>query len=123
MHTARPAQRLTPNMFGTPFGVCGLATCWSTAHVAIAVPAWPADVLWALAALLWLVCLVARQQRDAGEAVFVVGLITTLALGGWLTTRWITAEQSAAGEGQPPRPPHPASAGFGILPYLIKELP
>ncbi|WP_051818559.1 MULTISPECIES: hypothetical protein [Streptomyces] len=131
MHAVRPPQRLAPNMFGIPFGVCGVAQCWSTAHASIAAPSWPGDALWVLAALSWLVCLVAylisnfragrlrtelkdptyapftslivivpmllgvtlaQHQRGAGESVFVVALVLTLALGGWLTAEWITAD-------------------------------
>jgi len=46
--------RLTPNLFAIPFGLCGLAECWSVAHTLAFVPAWPADAVWALAAGVWL---------------------------------------------------------------------
>jgi tellurite resistance protein len=46
--------RLTPNLFGIPFGLCGLAECWSLAAALARVPAWPADALWVLAAGVWL---------------------------------------------------------------------
>jgi tellurite resistance protein len=46
--------RLTPNLFGIPFGLCGLAECWSLAHGLALAPAWPADSLWVLAAGVWL---------------------------------------------------------------------
>jgi tellurite resistance protein len=46
--------RLTPNLFGIPFGLSGLAGCWSLAQGLAFVPAWPADILWVLAAGVWL---------------------------------------------------------------------
>jgi tellurite resistance protein len=46
--------RLTPNLFGIPFGLSGLAECWSLAQGLAFVPAWPADILWVLAAGVWL---------------------------------------------------------------------
>jgi tellurite resistance protein len=46
--------RLTPNLFGLPFGLCGLAQCWQIAHVAGPVT----DVLWMVAALAWLTVVV-----------------------------------------------------------------
>jgi tellurite resistance protein len=46
--------RLTPNLFGIPFGLCGLAQCWSVAAALAFVPAWPADILWVFAAGVWL---------------------------------------------------------------------
>lgn len=46
--------RVTPNLFGIPFGLSGLAECWSLASAHAAVPAWPADALWVLAAGVWL---------------------------------------------------------------------
>jgi tellurite resistance protein len=50
----RTPVRLTPNLFGIPFGLCGLAQCWTVAHGLTPVPAWPADTLWVLAAGVWL---------------------------------------------------------------------
>jgi tellurite resistance protein len=51
---ARTSTRLTPNLFGIPFGLSGLAQCWSLAHTLAVAPAWPADTLWVLAAGVWL---------------------------------------------------------------------
>lgn len=42
--------RLTPNLFGIPFGLCGLAQCWQVADVSGPVT----DVLWVVAAAAWL---------------------------------------------------------------------
>lgn len=127
----RPPLRLTANLFGTAFGLCGLAQCWSTAHSLVGIASWPADVLWILAGVVWLVTLVAylvhiaRSGRlrseladptfapftslttitpmllgvalaqhlpGAGATLFVVALILTVALGGWLTGEWIIAD-------------------------------
>jgi tellurite resistance protein len=127
----RPSARLTPNLFGTSFGICGLAQCWAVAHSRIGSPSWPATSLWVLAALVWLVTVVAyvaatvttgrfraeftdptfgpftslvvivpmllgvagaEYDRDLGNAVFLVALVLTLALGGWLTAQWIVTD-------------------------------
>ena len=132
MGTVRPpGPRLTANLFGTSFGLCGLAQCWSVARSTIDSPSWPADAVWVLAALTWLVTLVAYvsnavaagrlvsdltdptfgpftslavivpmqlgaalapHSRDLGNAIFLVSLVLTVGLGGWLTARWITTD-------------------------------
>jgi tellurite resistance protein len=53
-----PPIVLTPNLFGIPFAVAGVALGWSTAHQLVGAPAWPAVVLWLLAGLVYLVLLV-----------------------------------------------------------------
>jgi tellurite resistance protein len=53
----RTPVRLTPNLFGVPLGLCGLAECWSLAQGVAVVPAWPTDTLWVLAAGVWLLTL------------------------------------------------------------------
>jgi tellurite resistance protein len=126
-----PKARLTANLFGTSFGLCGLAQCWSVARSTIGSPSWVADVLWILAALTWLVTLVAyvsnagaagrlvsdltdptfgpftslvvivpmqlgtalaSYSRDLGNSVFLVSLVLTVGLGGWLSAQWITRD-------------------------------
>ncbi len=69
MSRAGPAARLTPNLFAIPFGLCGLAQCWSLAAAEDAAPAWPADVLYALGAVVWAGLLVAyvRNTVAAGR--------------------------------------------------------
>jgi tellurite resistance protein len=69
MTTPRPPARLTPNLFGVPFGLAGLAGCWSAAHHAAVVAGWPADALWLLAALSWVAVLgpYLRQVLGAGR--------------------------------------------------------
>jgi tellurite resistance protein len=55
MARPRTPVRLTPNLLGIPFGLCGLAECWSLARGLALVPGWPADILWVLAAGVWVV--------------------------------------------------------------------
>jgi tellurite resistance protein len=129
--TGKPAYRVTPNVFGMPFGVCGLAQVWSTAHAVAGLPQWPADALWVAAACIWLATLIwylgnvlrggrlrtelrdpvfapftalivivpmllgialGGHARAAGEAVFIVALVLTVAVGSWLSGEWIIAD-------------------------------
>ncbi len=55
----RPTLRLRANLFGTSFGICGLAQCWSVAHSTIGSPLWPATSLWLLAGTTWLITAIA----------------------------------------------------------------
>src|SRR5690348_5812212 len=77
--TGRPAYRVTPNVFGTSFGVCGLAQAWSTAHAVSGIPRWPADTLWIIGACLWLATLIwyatnvirgGRLRTEVADPVF-----------------------------------------------------
>jgi tellurite resistance protein len=65
--TARPAGsvRMTANLFGIPFGLAGLATSWSTARDFANLPGWPANVLWLVAAVVYLVTLTAYLRNVA----------------------------------------------------------
>ena len=55
----RPRRyRLTANLFAIPFGVGGLAQCWTIAAQRTSVPSWPGDVLWLAATALWLSVLI-----------------------------------------------------------------
>jgi tellurite resistance protein len=56
--TSKRAYRVTPNVFGLPFGLCGLAQCWATAHAVTGTPRWPADTLWILTAAVWVATLI-----------------------------------------------------------------
>jgi tellurite resistance protein len=56
--TTRRGFRVTPNVFGMPFGLCGLAQAWATAHVVSGIPRWPSDALWLVAATVWLACVI-----------------------------------------------------------------
>ncbi|GAA3553146.1 dicarboxylate transporter/tellurite-resistance protein TehA [Microlunatus spumicola] len=127
--------RLRPNLFGVPFGLAGLAACWSAAGAVVPVPSAVASVLWAVTALVWLVVLVpyagqvlrerrlgaeltdptfgpftavpvmlvmllsgalAAWSRPAGVAVFAVGLVLTVLVGGYLTGQWIISDLQLA---------------------------
>lgn len=133
--TGKPAYRVTPNVFGTSFGVCGLAQAWSTAHAVAGIPRWPADTLWVAAAVIWLATLfwyagnvirggrlrtelkdpvfapftalivivpmllgvaLSGYARAAGAVVFLVALVLTVAIGGWLSGDWIIADLQLA---------------------------
>ena len=52
------SYRVTPNVFGVPFGFCGLAQCWATAHAVAGTPRWPADALWIVTAAIWVATLI-----------------------------------------------------------------
>ncbi|MFJ6708116.1 MULTISPECIES: TDT family transporter [unclassified Streptomyces] len=88
MTTTRPSPyRLAPNLFGIAFGTAGLAQAWSAAADTIGAPGWPSYVLWILAAVIWLVTLVAYlrnaiAQRRLGSEVPnpVTGPFTALAV-------------------------------------------
>lgn len=54
MSTTMPRYRITANLFAIPFGLAGLAQCWTAAHDVGAVPLWPATVGWAVDAAAWL---------------------------------------------------------------------
>jgi tellurite resistance protein len=41
------------DLFGMPLGVAGLAGCWAAAESALALPAWPAEALFAASTALW----------------------------------------------------------------------
>ncbi|MEV4348240.1 hypothetical protein AB0J83_27605 [Actinoplanes sp. NPDC049596] len=56
--TGRRGYRVTPNVFGVPFGFCGLAQCWATAHAVSGLPRWPADILWVVTAAVWVAALI-----------------------------------------------------------------
>jgi len=135
MAIGEPSYRVTPNVFGVPFGLCGLAQSWSTAHTTTGMSRWPADVLWVLAACAWLATLfwyagnvvrggrlrtelrdpvfapfvalvvivpmllgvaLAGHARTAGQVVFLVGLVLTVVIGGWLSGEWIVADLQLA---------------------------
>ena len=46
---------LTANLFGVAFGIAGLAQAWSTVTRLAGVPDWPGNVLWIVAAFVWLI--------------------------------------------------------------------
>jgi len=69
---------MTANVLGIPFGLAGLAQCWSTAHNLIAVPAWPANLLWIVATVAYLVTAAAylRNVVSTGRASTEPGDLT-----------------------------------------------
>jgi tellurite resistance protein len=125
---AAPPFLVAANVFGISFSLSGVAQAWTTATDLMGVPAWPSDVLWVLAAAVWLVSVagylwrviagrrlraefvnptfapflslavivpmllgvaLAKQQRTAGEIVFLVALVLTILFGGWISGQWI----------------------------------
>jgi tellurite resistance protein len=66
--------RLTPNLFGIPFGLAGLAQCWQIAVATAGAPQAVADVWWLLAALAYLVVTVLyvgqRGTKDLADPIF-----------------------------------------------------
>jgi len=74
-----PPLHLTANLFGLPFGLCGLAQCWSASSILVGLPPWPAVALWVLAGLTWLLTLIAygvnvvatgRLRTELSDPVF-----------------------------------------------------
>jgi tellurite resistance protein len=63
----RPPVRLPPNLFGIPFGLCGLAQCWALGATLASVPHWPSEALWVLAGAVWL-GLLARYLAGAAAS-------------------------------------------------------
>jgi tellurite resistance protein len=64
----RPSPyRLTPNLFSVGFGTAGLAQAWAVAAGTVDAPSWPADVLWILAAVVWLVTLVTYARNVVAQ--------------------------------------------------------
>jgi len=91
-----PSPQLPPkiplNFFAIPFGLLGLADCWFVAAKFSLAPIAIADVLTAIAALIWLTVLIAyaRYARPRPGALVVDLLITaTVLLGGFFTGQWI----------------------------------
>jgi len=100
----RPRHRLTPNLFAIPFGVSGLAQCWTVAADLGTAPAWPGGVLWVLAAAVWVLVAGAwlsrlRRPADLGRELadpttgpFVaVAVIVPMLLGAALARQLPTA--------------------------------
>jgi tellurite resistance protein len=95
----RPRFLVTANLFGVPFGLAVLAQCWSAARELIGVPSWPADLLWLLTAVVYLLTLAAygnnvvrtgRSRTEAGDLtfgpftalIFIIPMMLGLALAG-----------------------------------------
>ncbi|WP_432519080.1 TDT family transporter [Kineococcus sp. SYSU DK006] len=89
--------RLTPNLFGTSFGLTGLAAAWTAAAAATDLPTWPATALWVAAALAHVVIAVAyladalahhRLASDVADPVLgpftALGFVPVMLLGAWV---------------------------------------
>lgn len=89
--------RVTPNLFGTSFGLTGLAATWTAAAAATTLPAWPATVAWAAAALVHAVVAIAyladtlRHRRLASDVAdptlgpfTVLGFVPVMLIGAWV---------------------------------------
>jgi tellurite resistance protein len=61
------APYLTANLFAVAFGMTGLAQAWSTATRLANGPDWPGNALWIVAALVWLIILIAYLANVAAQ--------------------------------------------------------
>lgn len=69
MPTSTPRYQITANLFAIPFGLAGLAQCWTAAHDVGAVPIWPATVGWGVDAVAWLlICAVYFGRHHTAAA-------------------------------------------------------
>lgn len=75
----RPRRRLVANLFGIPFGLAGLAQCWTVSAELAHTPSWPGDALWIATGAVWLVTLIAfvtnlsrtrRWREQLADATF-----------------------------------------------------
>ena len=58
-----PRHRLPANLFAIPFGLAGLAQCWTVAADLGTAPGWPGGVLWVLCAAVWALVTAAWSVR------------------------------------------------------------
>jgi tellurite resistance protein len=58
---------LTANLFAVAFGLVGLAQAWSAATQLAGASEWPANVLWIVAALTWLITVAAYVTNVAAQ--------------------------------------------------------
>jgi tellurite resistance protein len=61
------ALYLTANLFAVAFGVAGLAQAWSTVTRLAGVSDWPGNMLWIIAAVVWLITLAGYLANVAGQ--------------------------------------------------------
>jgi tellurite resistance protein len=91
--------RITPNLFGIPFGFAGLAGAWTAAGTELGIAGWPGDVLWCLTVAAWIAVagLYLRDARsrmptelaDPTFAPFLsLALITPMLAGAALAPHW-----------------------------------
>jgi tellurite resistance protein len=88
----RPGRRIPPNLFGAPFGLAGLAEAWTVAAKDLGTPQGVADAISIVAAVAWVVIVVAYLRQgwrtvvaDARDRVTTpfgpLALITPMLLG------------------------------------------
>ena len=65
--TQGKALHLTANLFAVPFGLAGLAQAWSAVTQLAGASDWPANALWIVAALTWLITAVAYLTNVAAQ--------------------------------------------------------
>jgi tellurite resistance protein len=61
------ARHLTANLFAVAFGVAGLAQAWSAVTQLASASDWPGNVLWIIAAVIWLITLAAYVASVAAQ--------------------------------------------------------
>ncbi|NHC47441.1 SLAC1 family transporter [Motilibacter aurantiacus] len=106
---AATTSAVTPNLFGSAFGMAGLALAWEAATPGLGLPRWPTDLLWLLAAgvyagtlVAYVVDVVRRRRLRADLDSPVLGPFTSLAaipaimLGGALADHAETAGTAIA---------------------------
>ena len=62
------ALHLTANLFAVAFGLAGLAQAWSTVAQLASASDWPGNVLWIIAAVIWLITLAAYLANVAAQS-------------------------------------------------------
>ncbi|WP_311736742.1 SLAC1 family transporter [Kineococcus radiotolerans] len=96
--TAPTRARLTPNLFGTSFGLTGLAATWAAASAATTLPTWPATVLWVAATVVHAVVAIAyladtlshrRLASDVADPTLgpftALGFVPVMLIGAWVS--------------------------------------
>jgi tellurite resistance protein len=88
----RGRVRITPNLFGIPFGLAGLAEAWAAAARSADLAVWPSDAIWVLAGAAWVVVLSgylvnarSRLSDELADPIFApflsLAVITPMLLG------------------------------------------
>lgn len=73
-------DRLTPNYFGMPFGILGLAAAWKAAVAVLAAPDWISAALLIFGAVLWLVITVSYAVKLGRRPAAVLAEFTDITL-------------------------------------------
>lgn len=72
--TNQPRPRLALNTFGIAFGTAGIACTWTAAGVELDAPSAVGEVLWAAAAVAWVVTIVRYLRRPGGPPAVLADL-------------------------------------------------